>query len=44
LETGKLVYDLLGDPEFETAVDLLHFMERSEEFSDGVCCLRKNED
>lgn len=45
LETGKFVYDCVGDPvSDETAVDLLYIMEISEEFSGGVCCLRKSED
>jgi hypothetical protein len=37
IESGKLIYDCVGDPEFDVAVDLLRLMEMSEEYSGVVC-------
>ena len=42
LESGKKIYEWVGDPDYETAVDLLRLMERAER--SGFCCGKRSGD
>lgn len=42
LESGKWIYEFVGDPSDETALDLLSLMELGEEYSHLGCCGKQN--